>query len=488
MDMKKPDIVIARIGDDFFDMFDVANLVYVTDFSYLEPKDNRSIFCTVHDGTIKLPDNVRKPVEFCGTKWHKPIMSIDEAKEALRGIILQIIENALPIAPLNVISPTDPFNILLPDSIKPLMVQSISPQNISLEIEYSMIEPLVEQVMFDILFDKYIIELKPINLHTYSDKMAETLGEKGTDRIYRTKAIEGQISRGIKKSRDEFKDPFIQNQIAMLGFSPDTYRELYTLPPRESLHKEKPKYIWDFFFYNFGQGTITSRQYRRQCNTKSRDYLCEDFFNELYEHKKLVSFLLPDENTEPNKYFSKIMDYYVLESYKRIDFMIKLLPLLSKIDKTKIDKDFFLLKRFHPKVLVPYIKHGKIQFGYKVKYYKPMFMLEDRLQKKIEQDLDFQEGTYGTTLINCQIIRAKAYELFNYHYFFTSTNYDQIKKFLRESYDLESYHKSNDFWDIFQIDGWKKLDSNTQRTLRKQRQDFLLINQCLFWEYTKEEQ
>ena len=63
------------------------------------------------------------------------------------------------------------------------------------------------------------------------------------------------------------------------------------------------------------------------------------------------------------------MDYYILESYKRIDFISKLISSLPQIKIDDINKDHFLVKRFHPMVLVPYVENGELCLATKHNYY-----------------------------------------------------------------------------------------------------------------------
>lgn len=285
----------------------------------------------------------------------------------------------------------------------------------------------------------------------------------------------------------------------MLGVNPDIYYEYFNPNMRENSNSKKPKFIWDYFYYNFGRnlkspdsddsypeskygrGAITSRQYRRQVTRSNRNYAYEEIIEDLNNYHIFASKLLPTEYESYEKYFNMSMDYYVLESYKRIDFIFKLMAFLPQNEIMEINKEHFLVKRFHPLVLLPCEKDGKLHLNTKHKYYTPLFIMENELLKEIQKDDAPDYSKYGIRLQKYQIIRAKAYELFKYHCEFISNDYAEIKNFLRESYDMRSYHQSTKIWETITGKEWKKLDDKAKQYMKEQIQQFLSINDAFFW-------
>jgi len=132
------------------------------------------------------------------------------------------------------------------------------------------------------------------------------------------------------------------------------------------------------------------------------------------------------------------MLYYCLESYKRIDFIFKLMNVIPKFEAKGADYAF-LVKRFTPAALVPYENknNGQLDYTWKCNYYTPLFMIEDELHKQIQKS-DGQSH-YSIRLSNHQFIRAKAYELIKYHIEYYSSDYADIKNFISKHYNMISY-------------------------------------------------
>lgn len=91
---------------------------------------------------------------------------------------------------------------------------------------------------------------------------------------------------------------------------------------------------------------------------------------------------------------------------------------------------------------------------------------------------------YGSLLKKYQYVRAKAYELFKYHCIFSSDNYIEIKNFLRQCYDMRTYHQSNIFWNLIQGTEWEDMDERAESQIKERIQHFLSINDAFFWKST----
>lgn len=231
---------------------------------------------------------------------------------------------------------------------------------------------------------------------------------------------------------------------------------------------------------------ITSRQYRRQLTRDSRNYPFEEIFQDLEVYHDFATKLLPVDNESHEKFFRMSMDYYILESYKRVDFIFKLIDALSFNEIAAINRSHFLVKRFVPRVLVPFMQNGELHFGWKWKYYRPLLIIEDDL---LEEAAEINELSYNklnymyyeTLLRKYQYVRAKAYELFKYHCVFSSNDYVEIKKFLHDCYNMRAYHQSNAFWNLIQGVEWNDMDEETKSQVKEQIQNFLSINDAFFW-------
>lgn len=485
-----PNILSIQVDDEFFDLIDDVNHIYFTDYTYLKPQNDQPIrVSTFSDNQLVITDSEHNYIEFCGDKWHRPITNIDEMKVALRDIINKIRKIDWPmrwvvtpeISSPTVISPDDP------PAIAPVMRPGI----LAIQIDDSDVELLVEQVVFDLLFDKYIMESERMTRYAYANNISDWLSEY-YEESPDSKSIDMQLSRSMDKYIDKMSQPDYKKQLEMLGIDPEVHNNYFNPDLRNNPHAKKPKFIWDLFFYNSGSKNIPARIYRRKLSNEDHDYSYGKFAAELKEYADFVNILLPTEDAKPKNYFNQSMEYYVLESYKRPDFILKLIQMLSKMGITEIDKNHSLVKRFHPLVWCPYLKNGKIRFVAKCKYYRPMFILEDAIAAAIQADTEINEAKYGVRIFNCQFARAKAYELFKYHYKYDSQDYSDIKEFLQQSYNLAEYHHSTKEWATFKKvedkDKWKDLSESTKRKLRKQMKYIIKITEALFWKYSADEE
>lgn len=225
---------------------------------------------------------------------------------------------------------------------------------------------------------------------------------------------------------------------------------------------------------------LTYRQYRRQVTKDSRNYSYQDFMEELSEYNNFIKKLLPMDNESPEKYFIKSMEYYALESYKRIDFIFKIMSIMHKMGIKENGKEHFLLKRYCPLVLVPYERDNEIQFSYKYKYYRPLFFIEDLIHQKMQNN-NFSHIICADLLSRYQYVRAKAYEIFNYQYKYDSSDYKEIKDFIHQLYNMKTYHSSNEIWDVVGEKTWKDMDQDMKQKLKLLAQNFFKINEALFW-------
>lgn len=170
---------------------------------------------------------------------------------------------------------------------------------------------------------------------------------------------------------------------------------------------------------------------------------------------------------------------------------------MEKTGITEIDKKHWLVKRFHPEVVIPFEKDGKLQYGKAIRYYRPLFMIEDKIQKQMRDEeklTDELSFAYNAQLLYYQMIRAKSYEVFKYHCEFiptypqkrgiskTYTNYIENKNFIREHYDLYAYHETNTIWKMIEETEWDTAKPEKQRELKRILKSLIKVNNSLFWD------
>lgn len=447
---KLPDGIVA-IGEGgqgrVFDFVCENGITLITDYCHLD----KDVWA---DNSIE--------VNLGDEKERISITSIDALKDTLAKFLL---------ATLEILSQHTPFN----------------PGNPYTYPDFSDLRKdlLIGQLVFDILFDKYLNESESMTLNRYSNYIAGKLYPDDRENYRHT--INEKLTRGMATLYAKTESSILQKQIEMLGIDSNKYAQYYIPHMRKNSSNKKPKFIWDLLYYNFVLA-LPYRQYRRQLTRDSRNYSYKNVIQDLKAYNNFVTKLLHVEFESYEKYFRMSMDYFVLESYKRIDFIFKLMDILSPDELLAIDRKHFLVDRFVPPVLVPYIQNGELHFARKYKYYRPLLMIENNLFEVEEEDgvetYKLNYIYYGSLLKKYQYVRAKAYELFKYHCIFSSDNYIEIKNFLRQCYDMRTYHQSNIFWNLIQGTEWEDMDERAESQIKERIQHFLSINDAFFWKST----
>lgn len=346
-------------------------------------------------------------------------------------------------------------------------------------------ELLTEQLIFDILFDQYLKDAEKMTLYGYARSMSEKLGVGINRQIAVSDAIRNKLKNGMKENCNRMKYSQLREEMVELGVDPDMYDKYYTPVAKDNIRKKKPKYIWDQMYYN--RNLLTYRQYRRELK-KDGNYQYDTIVDDFKEYDEFVKRLLPVENETPEKYFNMSMDYYCLESYKRVDFIFKLINAIPQNYIAEIDRNNFFVKRFHPCVLVISEMDGRLFFRRENKYYRPLLMIEDALLKQLQDSPEPAYELYAGRQLIYQLVRAKAYELFKYHAEYVipeQSDYKDIKEFIKEKYNMFSYHQTNDVWETIKDKEWKQMDDETKRQIKQLVHNFFSINDALFWESSK---
>lgn len=330
---------------------------------------------------------------------------------------------------------------------------------------------IIDQLVFDILVDKYYTESPLMTLRQYSIYQSKYNRDDQTE-MERAECVRRCISNGLKKQTAIMNNPALRNEITELGIKPDEYFKYFgqvstpfTNGEKQKIEK-KSKVQWDYIYYNADTKLFTGKQYDRSFS-KNRNYSHADFVKlyKVYDQYIDELFMQPAENTE--SYFRQSLDFYFFEIYKRLDFIYKLAVRLDELDFPKIGKDCIFIKRFHPAVCDVLEQNGSLEFGERIKYYRPMLMLETKWLEKIrEEPVDFFKWQMH------YFIRAKIYELFKYHCIFVSDDYDEISNFIKGHYNILDYHDPNKIWIQFDKEQKCKREARIIKALE--------INEALF--------
>ena len=253
--------------------------------------------------------------------------------------------------------------------------------------------------------------------------------------------------------------------------------------------------LWQLYDKLRGTISLTARQYKRQFNGKGRKYSYEKMFEDLKKYCEVAEKFLPREKEDDKTYFHKLMEYFFLESYKRIDYIFKLVDqvpeeVMSEYGFEQFKNDwgikynirFFLCERFCPEVIIPYEYEGNIEYAIRNKYYRPMLKIEEAILEDCVKDKWEHMEYYMDLLQKHYYVRAKAYEIFKYYYTFKSDDYADINDYLKENYNMGAYHATTEMWDITKkYDTWENLDKKMQSSIRKKMRYFKQINDLFFW-------
>lgn len=281
-------------------------------------------------------------------------------------------------------------------------------------------------------------------------------------------AIFHAIVKQMELDAKTMEQSALKEQFRQLGVNPDLRIEYYNERNKKGKRDvKKPKHIWDNLYFNGCPNFITSKQYRRNW-VKDSNYSYSKFIDDYNNYDKFVESILPNGDDKSIVYIQKCMHFYDLEIYKRLDFIYKLALKMESENVTDIDREHPFVKRFHPIVLMPYVKDNQVKFHEQSKYYKPIIFMEE---KRMEQ-YSVNDSNLCYMWQTCHLLRAQAYEMFKHHYEFRSDDYESIAEFLHTYYNLKEYHVKDKKWDN---QGKTKLDENRIRI-----SNALNINDALF--------
>lgn len=306
-------------------------------------------------------------------------------------------------------------------------------------------------------------ELRHSNIEIYFESLKIELVKKKN-------ATYNAMIEEINREITVMSDPALKEDVEKLGVDPDLFFE-YLDKRNVSWKKDvkKPKFVWDYLYFNGCPDLITSKQYKRNFKRDSNNSY-QRFTDDFNQYDRFVETLLPKDEDVGYEYFRKSMDFYHLEIYKRLDFIYRLALKLENTALTTLGKEYFLVKRFHPIVMWPDmdVQNNCPRYDERYRYYRPLLFIENYLMRNNK----FKDSTNSDMLFEYYFVRAKIYELFTFHYEFSSHDYNDISDFICKNYNMQSYHIKNKEWYIVE---------NGKNCYKKARiENVLMINSALF--------
>ncbi|MDR1090301.1 MAG: hypothetical protein LBL79_04420 [Prevotella sp.] len=229
----------------------------------------------------------------------------------------------------------------------------------------------------------------------------------------------------------------------------------------EFLAKNKlwPKMLLDQLFLDGNTSLITSRQYRRNFVIERKaDY--EKFAAEFNAYDKYVEEVIAPRRYDniDKEYFRQSMDFYFLEVHSRLDFMYKFAETLEVLENknegsSNLLKIRFLIEPYSVYAYCPLVVPDEkgdthLEFVIEKREYFPIMLTEKSSKRTL---LDILREPDDNPFLEDNAInfcRAKTLELFKYHHVFVSDNYKEISDFIRNNYDILSYHEKNKIWKV----------------------------------------
>lgn len=472
------DIIPILEGNKIFDFILRGGNIHISCYQYLKKK---VIFKSDKDKEIELVDE--KTIDI-------------ESIEALEEVLLRLVEKAVTI-----------LRTFIPN----IKSEQVDLRNFSdLKVEL-----LIEQLVFDILRDKYTEGATRFNRYEYANYISKKIYGLDDDEdigIVNRNAVYENITGAMEKNYELMSKSMLKYHLLCLGIDFNKCDKYYNSKLKNNAVKERTLFEWNNYYFNYGinmkdtfdgkdenkRGTIslTTRQHRRQVDGKGRKHSYEDFFYDLKKYCEVIEKFLPKENEDDKTYFEKTMEYFFIESYKRIDYMFKLIEyvpqeimavyqdrIFENYWGMKFTERFFLCERFCPAVAVLYENDGNIEYIVRNNYYRPLIKIEEAIIEDCINDGWEHIDYFNNLLQKHYLVRAKTYELFNYYYKFKLEDYPDIKKYLEETYDMCSYHNTTEVWKIIKkYNHWKQLDSDMKKIVRKKIKYFKMINSFFFWE------
>lgn len=341
-------------------------------------------------------------------------------------------------------------------------------------------ELLIDQLIFDILFEKYLddegemtledycyaICLKFPELASYYDKNYDPSGPNSKQDLQNSIKAMRQI---IDEHIENYSSANNEMHVLMFGVLKDDFVDL--MNARSNTYKNiknieenkvtKPRVFWDNVFLqhvsfpnldakktNTGRYSkrklILRRQFEGTYDLKNSNRKYDDFIIDNKIYGDFIDVLTTGVDLDDKTYFENTMLFYTLETEHRMEYIYNLSIDLANnnFDEIELGSDFCLSSRFDPFVSQPEIVDNKIRALATKKYYKSMLLHNKYYQ---EQFFNNKELKIKASFMFNTRIRAKSFEIFKFYYNFVSNDYSQMNAFIKDHYNLIGYYKDTEF-------------------------------------------
>jgi hypothetical protein len=260
-----------------------------------------------------------------------------------------------------------------------------------------------------------------------ADFVEHDVFKKERDTIYRT------IINQITHEKEMMNAPILREEYLKNGIDFDKFfKDFFTLNERFKKDEEKPKYIWDYFYYHSIPDLIISKPFKRNFR-RDKNILYQTFIDDFKRYDSFVESILPKDADNDEDYFNESMEFYYLERYNKLDFIYRLAACVKNIDLTGIEKDRPLVEMLFQGVFWPNMNklfEEMLQERYNQKVKRP--------ENKVYDDLNLINKLFS--------FKVAVYELFKLSYVFVPDNYEEISNFIRIRYNMQSYHVKDKDW------------------------------------------
>lgn len=484
-------VYLMKFNNTFIDYIDMNNNGLITSYSNINRKK-------VFDYKITLDDEDEENFVFDSDAFVREVISIDvDPKLILRRKKLSTIEDL-----------KNYFKKLIPISQALLRVTKDFKEahldncaiNYSCDLDETYLNMLVEQLVFDVLFEKYKREAEKYNRNSYSDEMRKTFElcnmrltdrinkrtERSMEREYK-KAVTLKKYRLINSSRGKKYKEIITNRrfsnISLSKTNPrnEEYFNYLVDLMRKNSRPKRTRAEWLLYMFDHSMINMYYTSTKKN-NIDENNY--DNFIKNITVYKNEVEKLLPKEFDK--QYFEKTIEYYAVECGKRVESILDLSMKLMETDivlenqNELCKKIFSFLKYYTPRISLVVAKNDKPIFFSVDQRYFPMLFIEQKVYSDSIKEISLMDSVDKTESIfkkayddlrNIQLIRAKTFELFEFYAQYISYDKKNIKDFITSSYNLCEYYKKI----------WIKADITNNKQLKNIIKLFVEAQNLLFY-------
>ena len=160
-----------------------------------------------------------------------------------------------------------------------------------IDIDDKEVEIVADQIIMDLLYNKYLVESPVVSHTSYADNLADLmfgrLDESTLKYLLKTDndpdlkdtsdAFRKRVERSAKNAAKLYEFSELRDELQVLGIDIYKFVDWFS-----KTNIEKSKVIWDILFWNVSK--LVKKQYNRSMIKANRNYTCRDVISDLTEY------------------------------------------------------------------------------------------------------------------------------------------------------------------------------------------------------------